>query len=76
MEPYEYTFLPSAFKHGIDEASMLNAIRNPLGTMQHSNQEVRLVIGFDVYGFTIEVAYNYVDRVIFHAMKTKRSLKG
>ena len=76
MDPQEYSFLTSAFKHGVDEASMLNAIRNPLGVLKHPDQEVKLVVGFDIYGFTIEVAYNYRDRIIFHAMKTKRGLKG
>jgi len=55
---------------------MLNAIRNPLGALRHPNKEVLLVIGFDVYGFVIEVAYNHVDRAVFHAMKTRRNIKG
>jgi hypothetical protein len=76
MEPFEYTFLSSAFKHGIDEESMLNAICNPLGSLQHPNEDVKLVIGFDVHGFMIEVAYNYKEGVVFHAMRTKRGLKG
>ncbi|MDR1188160.1 MAG: hypothetical protein LBK95_12020 [Bifidobacteriaceae bacterium] len=72
----EYAFLPSGFKHGVDRESMLNAIARPLGALDHPNVEVRLVIGFNVDGHAIEVACNYVDRVIFHAMKTRRPLKG
>jgi hypothetical protein len=68
----EYTFLSSAFKHGVDEESMLNAIKSPLGVLRHPNAEVRLVVGFDREGYAIEVAYNYVERTVFHAMRTKR----
>jgi hypothetical protein len=72
----EYIFLPSAFKHGIDEESMLNAIKSPLGALHHPDVAVRLVIGFDRYGYAIEVAYNYVERTVFHAMRTKRTAKS
>ncbi len=54
---------------------MLNAICNPLGFLKHPNEDAKLVTGFDAQGFLIEVAYNYKDRVVFHAMRTRRGLK-
>jgi hypothetical protein len=71
----DFEILTSAYKHGIDDESMLSAIANPIWSYFYSERTVALVIGFDKNGDTIEVAYDIASRHIFHARPVNRSGK-
>jgi hypothetical protein len=68
-----FEFCPSAFKHGVSEASIRYAFLSPLfdgPTEDADNKYLR--IGFDQAGVLLEILYNEVDEQtvnVFHAMK-------
>jgi hypothetical protein len=61
-------FTGSAFKHGLDEESIVTAILNPVLVKKHSDPSVSLLVGFDDVGRFIEVAYDVASRTVFHAI--------
>jgi hypothetical protein len=62
-------FLDSAFKHGLDESTITRILANPSFLRQHPDPSVSLLAGFDENGDLIEVAYDMVERIVFHAMR-------
>ena len=70
-----FTILPSAYKHSVDDESMLNVIASPISSYYYDDRSVVLVLGFDKNGDTIEVAYDLLERKIFHAMPIRHSEK-
>ena len=68
-----FEFCPSAFKHGITEASIRYAFLNPeFDGPTEDNKYLR--IGFDMAGNLLEMMYNEIDSEyvnIFHAMKCR-----
>jgi predicted lipid carrier protein YhbT len=71
----EIIFVPSAFKHGVNEVDLRWAFKRPLydGPIEHTeNKFIR--IGFDPHGNLLEMFYNELDDhlvKIFHAMKCR-----
>jgi hypothetical protein len=75
LDNTSFSFAPSAFKHGVDEESALNAISNPIYSRLEVERSVMFQTGFDGRGTLIEVAYDTEKRVIFHAMPIRRPIK-
>jgi hypothetical protein len=71
----DFTILQSAYRHGVDTESILLAIAEPIWSYFYENRTVALVLGFDRNGDTIEVAYDFAERIVFHAMPVKREIK-
>jgi hypothetical protein len=69
-------FNESAFKHGVSESN----IRNAMATFLYDEADVDdankfLLIGFDLQGNLLEVIYNVIDDEtinVFHAMKCRK----
>ena len=65
--------VPSAFKHGISEASIRHAILNwRYDDIVEDNPGKHLLIGFDSNANLLEIMYNVIDEHtvrVFHAMK-------
>jgi len=68
-------FNPSAFKHGITEAAIRDAIINIIyDDIWDENSDKHLLLGFDSSGNLLEIMYNVIDERtinIFHAMKCR-----
>ena len=68
-------FNPSAFKHGITEVAIRNAVINVIYDDIWDNVEDKhLLLGFDINGNLLEVMYNIIDEQainVFHAMKCR-----
>ena len=75
MDATAFTFVASAFKHGIDETTILAVIANPFFSKLDPNRPVMLQIGFDGKGDAVEVAYDIEKRVVFHAMPLRKPEK-
>ena len=78
MLSVEVIFKKSAFKHGISKVDILSATTSFLfdGSMD-SDENKRLLLGFDTKSNLIEVMYEVIDedRInIFHAMKARKAL--
>jgi hypothetical protein len=56
LDNTSFSFAPSAFKHGVDEESALNAIGNPIYSRLEVERSVMFQTGFDGQGTLIEVA--------------------
>lgn len=76
MDATSFTFVASAFKHGIDEKGILGVIANPLFSRLESARPVMFQIGFDDQGNAVEVAYDVERRAVFHAMPVRKPEKG
>ena len=67
--------VPSAFKHGITEANIRQAILNwKYDDIFEDEPEKHLLIGFDSNANLLEIMYNVVDEQnlkVFHAMKCR-----
>jgi len=68
MDDSGFTFTDSAFKHGIKKDVSLGIIASPFLSKRKKGSDVILVFGFDDSGQAIEVLYDAVRRVVFHAM--------
>jgi hypothetical protein len=70
-------FVQSAFKHGISEACIRQAIRNwKYDDVFEDEPDKHLLIGFDSNANLLEVMYNVLDECnlkVFHAMKCRAS---
>jgi len=66
---------PSAFKHGITETSIRQAILNVIYDDVWDNAaDKHLLLGFDSNGKLLEIMYNIIDEQsinVFHAMKCR-----
>ena len=73
----EFTFRPSAFKHGIAEADIRNAFQRRLLDYAMPGEEYKyLLLGLARDGTLLEIMYNVLhDDVInvFHAMKCRKA---
>jgi hypothetical protein len=67
----EFRFLDSAFKHGVTEAEILSIIYNSFDSKDVEGTDNRFRYGFDNKGNVVEVAYDYVERIVFHAMRVR-----
>ncbi|MCL1992870.1 MAG: hypothetical protein FWG66_07970 [Spirochaetes bacterium] len=70
-------FNSSAFKHGITEAAIRNAIINAVvyDDVWDETEDKHLLLGFDNSGVLLEIMYNVIDEQsinVFHAMKCRR----
>ena len=67
--------VPSAFKHGVTEASIRYAILNwKYDDIFEDEPEKHLLIGFDNNANLLEIMYNVIDGQnlkVFHAMKCR-----
>jgi uncharacterized DUF497 family protein len=68
---------PSAFKHGITESSIRQAVLNVVfDDIWDENADKHLLLGFDNNGNLLEIMYNVIDEKsinVFHAMKCRSS---
>jgi hypothetical protein len=68
-------FNPSAFKHGITEAAIRNAVINVVyDDIWDDAAEKHLLLGFDQNRNLLEIMYNVIDDHsinVFHAMKCR-----
>ena len=68
-------FNPSAFKHGITEAAIRQAITNVIyDDIWDDAADKHLIMGFDYSGNLLEIMYNMIDDTsinVFHAMKCR-----
>jgi uncharacterized DUF497 family protein len=76
----EIRFVPSAFKHGVSEASIRWVLaREPAnGIIEEADETKYLAVGFDYSGNLLEVMYNQIDDEtvkVFHAMKCRRQFR-
>ncbi|HCC37788.1 MAG TPA: hypothetical protein DEQ14_09295 [Treponema sp.] len=66
---------PSAFKHGITESAIRQAILNVIyDDIWDSDADKHLLLGFDNNGNLLEIMYNVIDEMsvnVFHAMKCR-----
>jgi hypothetical protein len=69
----EFRLLDSAFRHGIAEADILGVIYNSFDSKDVEGTDNRLRYGFDSKGNVVEVAYDHVERVVFHAMRVRNA---
>ncbi|MCL2558519.1 MAG: hypothetical protein FWE09_08570 [Treponema sp.] len=73
-------FNPSAFKHGITEAAIKQAILNAVyDDIWDEASDKHLLMGFDNNGNLLEVMYNVIDEQsinVFHAMKCRSIYYG
>jgi len=69
-------FNPSAFDHGITEASIRQAIKNVVyNDILDEFANKYLLLGFDNSGKLLEIIYNDIDEQsinIFHAMRCRK----
>ena len=69
-------FNKAAFKHGVTEANVCYALLHPLHEqLLESYMNKWLVVGYDITGNLIEVAYNIIDDDtinVFHAMPCRK----
>jgi hypothetical protein len=65
----DFRLLDSAFRHGVTEADILSVIYNSFDSKDVEGTDNRLRYGFDSKGNVVEVAYDHVERVVFHAMR-------
>jgi len=76
MEP-KIVFVPSAFKHGINEADIRRAVRTPFCvTLVDEYEDKYALIGFDTNGNLLEILYNLLDDQtikVYHAMRCRKS---
>ena len=76
MKNVSVEFNPSAFKHGISETAIRNAIINPIyDDVWDDSADKHLLLGFDFNGNLLEIMYNIIDEQsvnIFHAMKCRK----
>ena len=67
---------PSAYDHEITEASIRQAIINPVyNDVLDEFTNKYLLLGFDSSGKLLEIIYNYIDERsinVFHAMKCRK----
>jgi uncharacterized DUF497 family protein len=74
----EIEFSEAAFKHGITENDIRNAMMTFLFDEKMDGQENKfMLLGFDENGNLIEVMYNLIDEKsvnVFHAMKCRKEL--
>jgi D-alanine-D-alanine ligase-like ATP-grasp enzyme len=65
----------SAFKHGVNEADIWNAILTPLyNDVLDEYENKYLLLGFDCAMNVLEIIYNYLNEStirVFHAMKCR-----
>jgi hypothetical protein len=70
-------FNPSAFKHGITETSIRQAINNVIyDDIWDDTADKHLLLGFDYNGNLLEIMYNIIDDHsvnVFHAMKCRNN---
>jgi hypothetical protein len=70
-------YAASAFKHGIAEADIFNAILSPVyDDMQDTDGDKHLLLGFDRSMNLLEIVYNVIDErtiKVFHAMKCRNA---
>jgi hypothetical protein len=75
MDDIFVEFNPAAFKHGITEADIRNALSNFLyDDMIDEFENKRLLLGFDINGNLLEIMYNEIDEQtvnVFHAMRCR-----
>jgi hypothetical protein len=68
-------FNPAAFKHGVSEADIRNAVMNALyDDVLDDVNDRHLVLGFDCNGNLLEILYNIIDENsmnVFHAMNCR-----
>jgi predicted nucleotidyltransferase len=75
MDDIIVEFSPAAFKHGITEADIRNALSNFLYDdiiIEFENK--RLLLGFDTNSNLLEIMYNEIDEQtvnVFHAMRCR-----
>jgi hypothetical protein len=78
MEP-EIICIPSAFKHGIDEASIRHTLKIHITDVLMAGFDNKyLVVGFDLAGNLLEVMYNRINGEtikVFHAMKCRKQFR-
>jgi hypothetical protein len=71
----EIIFVPSAFKHGVNEADLRWAFLHPRYDGPIDDMENKFIrIGFDPHGNLLEILYNEIDGhtvKVFHAMKCR-----
>ena len=76
---YKVVCIPSAFKHGIDEAAIRHVFHAHItDVLMEGFDNKYIVIGFDLAGNLLEVMYNRIDREtvkVFHAMKCRRQFR-
>jgi hypothetical protein len=53
----------------LDESTIARILANPSFLRQHPDPSVSSLAGFDENGDLVEVAYDMVERVVFHAMR-------
>jgi hypothetical protein len=63
--------LPSARKHGISDADMMHALRNPVGSFDLD--EITMTIGASTSGHLLEIGYIPLTTqvLIIHAMSAR-----
>jgi hypothetical protein len=68
-------FNPSAFKHGITEIAIRQAVINVIyDDIWDEDSDKHLLLGFDNNGNPLEIMYNVIDEQtinVFHAMKCR-----
>jgi hypothetical protein len=72
-------FRQSAFKHGVSEADIRRAFKNPEydAVFEEGDPAKNLLIGFDSNANPLEILYNVIDEhtvQVFHAMKCRTAL--
>ena len=73
MDEHGFKFTASAFKHEISEESIIDVVAWPTITRDDPKRpEVLLAIGTDSKGTLIEVAYDKVNRTVFHAVEVNQ----
>ena len=69
-------FNKAAFKHGVTEANIRYALTHPLHEqLLESYINKWLVIGYDITGSLLEIAYNIIDDEtinVFHSMPCRK----
>jgi uncharacterized DUF497 family protein len=79
LEP-EIICIPSAFKHGISAENIRWVLSHHLadGTIEETDENRYVAIGFDKSGNLLEIMYNHIDEQtvkVFHAMKCRRQFE-
>ncbi|GHV71649.1 hypothetical protein AGMMS49928_24400 [Spirochaetia bacterium] len=73
-------FVPSAFKHGVSEASIQWVLaHDPVnGIIEEADETKYLAVGFDQSGSLLEIMYNHINDEtikVFHAMKCRSQFR-
>jgi len=78
MEP-KIVCVPSAFKHGISEADIRQAIKTSICELLIDEYEDKYaIIGFDARGNALEIIFNLIDGQtikVYHAMRCSKSFQ-